>query len=98
LPFLLLDLKKQIIRGNYIDAFANYVPFFARFVSLMNIKYRPAKYDFGLRYLYRDFPENEAKFIENLIKINSLEDMTERIVKIEESYEKLILELSVKYR
>jgi len=97
-PFMLKDVKKQVLRGNKIDAMAIFQALLQRYVLLLNIKYRPAKYDFGLRYLYRDFPQAEVDEIEKMMMISNLEELTLAIKKVEKNYQILEIELSKKFR
>jgi predicted nucleotidyltransferase len=79
LPFMYIDLEKQLLRGLYIDACAIYMGLLNRFVALLNIKYRPAKHDFGMRYLHRDFPEAAVKLVTQLMNNSSLEQIRENL-------------------
>jgi len=97
LPFTFIDLKKQIKRRNFIDAVAIYFSLINRFNVLLNIKFRPAKYDFGLRYLYRDFPEDIINLIEDLLTISNLEDLLKKVNKVENIYKDICFELEKKY-
>ncbi len=55
----------------------------------MNIKYRPAKHDFGVRYLYRDFPKEEFQFVENLMFVKTLDTLAINLLDIESRLEEL---------
>ena len=89
IPFAILDVKKQILRDNKIDAFSVYYGIVNRLVALMNIKYRPAKHDFGVRYLYRDFPKEEFQFVENLMFVKTLDTLAINLLDIESRLEEL---------
>ncbi|MDP8209482.1 MAG: nucleotidyltransferase domain-containing protein [Candidatus Stygibacter australis] len=93
LPFTFKDVQKQIYRNNKIDAFALYISLVSRIVSLMNIKYRPAKHDFGMRYLHRDFPIEKQQLIEKLLYVKTLEELQANLLQIIEIYAQLVSDL-----
>ncbi len=90
IPFTIIDIKKQIKRGNSIDALAIYNGFMNRFIMLLNIKYRPSKFDFGLRYTYRDLPENEVGFLESVMFVENLDDLQKKFSKVERKIKELL--------
>ncbi|MCF7912536.1 MAG: nucleotidyltransferase domain-containing protein [Candidatus Cloacimonetes bacterium] len=92
-PFSFINVQKQIYRGNKIDAIAIYLPLVGRVISLMNIKYRPAKHDFGMLYLHRDFPLHEQQLIEKLLYVNSLEELQANLILLKELYLQLCEDL-----
>src|SRR5690606_7100234 len=55
---------KEAKRHNYIDSVAFYMRLVAILVQQLRIKHSPQRHDFGLRYLKRDLPAQEAQFIE----------------------------------
>jgi hypothetical protein len=79
------ELKKALARKNFTEAFPSYMRLInSNLGILLNLKYRPCKVDFGLRYAYRDFPKKEVALLEDSFKINSLEDIvikSERVLK-----------------
>jgi hypothetical protein len=95
-PFALQDVRKHILRQNKIDAMAIYQGLLNRYVALLNLKYRPAKYDFGLRYLYRDLPIQEWKKIEKLTYNKDLAALSDSVDQIEIDYKQLKAELTEK--
>jgi len=91
---LILELEKQIKRNLFSEAFPNYLSFISRcLVSLMNIKYRPEKADFGMRYIYRDFPEKEFKLIEDAMRVGTIEELKATFAVLLEKYHQLVEEL-----
>ncbi|MCB5295995.1 MAG: nucleotidyltransferase domain-containing protein [Candidatus Cloacimonetes bacterium] len=65
-----IELKKAIKRGLTIDAISLYHTFLQRcLVSLLNLKYRPHKADFGLRYIHREYPAEAVTRVEDLLSI-----------------------------
>jgi predicted nucleotidyltransferase len=70
----ILELQKALARGNWIHSHLNYMIFLNRhLVPLLNLKYRPAKADFGIRYTDRDFPTTEVKRLEDLLRIADID-------------------------
>jgi predicted nucleotidyltransferase len=70
----ILELKKALARGNWIHSHLNYMIFLNRhLVPLLNLKYRPAKADFGIRYTDRDYPSTEVKRLEGLLRIDDID-------------------------
>ena len=98
LPFVEMDVAKQIKRGNAIDAISIYGGLLNRMAALLNIKYRPHKFDFGLRYYYRDLPREEVAFVEGIAFVKDLDELKEKLPKAIKKYEELIEELGEKYK
>ncbi len=73
------ELKKAIMRGIYTESFMNYYQLIRNLAVLLNLKYRTAKADFGLRYAFRDYPAEEYEFIENALKVSSLNDIQNKL-------------------
>lgn len=76
------EIRKQLARGAMIDAASQY----CRFVSsglagLLNLKYRPAKLDFGLRYADRAYPENVRAGLKELLAFDDQCDIEDRLEK-----------------
>ena len=73
---VIAEVSKGILRNRFTEAFTNYYQFIARYLSVvLNMKYRPEKVDFGLRYSYRDYPPEIAEWVENLFKVHSIEEL-----------------------
>jgi len=97
LPFLEMDVIKQIKRSNDIDAISIYGRLLNRLGALLNIKYRPHKFDFGLRYYYRDLPKGEIDFLEKVLFIKDINDLKNKFPRVIKKYKELIKELGKKY-
>ena len=97
LPFMEMDIAKQMKRGNAIDAISIYGGLLNRLASMLNIKYRSHKFDFGLRYYYRDLPKDEVAFVEEITFVKNLNDLEAKLPKAIERYKDLIEELGDKY-
>lgn len=95
---LILDVKKQILRKNKIDAFVIYNQLVNRLAPLLNLKYRHPKSDFGLRYTYRDFPAEEYLWIEKILTPVNLKTMMSNVDEIEKKYKELVSDLNSKWK
>lgn len=92
---MLMELKKSLARDNWLSALSNYNALLGRHVvGLMNLKYRPWKADFGSRYAERDYPPEAADELIWLTRVATLEDIRERLPRLEELYLSLKQELS----
>jgi hypothetical protein len=77
----IIEIQKAIARNRYAEAFPIYFQFIARNLAiLLNLKYRPAKVDFGLRYGYRDYEKADFEFIELLMKVSSIKELEEKFL------------------
>jgi predicted nucleotidyltransferase len=73
------EIQKAIVRKRYSEAFPVYYQFIARNLAiLLNLKYRPEKVDFGLRYGYRDYNIEDFELVESLLKVASLEELSKK--------------------
>jgi nucleotidyltransferase-like protein len=88
MPFQVMDVYKQIERGNQIDAWDLYYKLLNRYGVLLNLKYRPHKYDFGLRNSIRDFPEDIVILLRRLMAPGDFLNLKQNTATLE----KLILE------
>ncbi|MDO9576559.1 MAG: nucleotidyltransferase domain-containing protein [Candidatus Cloacimonadales bacterium] len=95
---LILDVKKQILRKNTVDAFVLYYQLVNRMAYLWNLKYCPAKSDFGLRYTHRDFPEETIIWLEDKLIVKNLAEMQKKLEIIDQKYSELLAELKAKWR
>lgn len=67
---------KESLRNKYIDSVHFYQRLIALYVAKLRRMYTPQKHDFGLRYIYKDFPNEQTKTIEELLQaIQSLDTM-----------------------
>ena len=78
-----IELKKALARKNFTEAFHQYYLIIYRTLGiLLNLKYRPCKSDFGLRYADRDYAKDDAQFLEGLFKVASTEELREKSDKV----------------
>lgn len=94
-----IELEKALARENWIAAYMNYWIFLNRqLVSLLNLKYRRAKADFGIRYSEREYPPAEAEKLADLLKTVCLEDIRKNYENALAWYQALIAELEPDFR
>ncbi len=90
-----LEIKKNLSRQRYSEAFPFYYQFVSRQLGIMlNLKYRPEKVDFGLRYASRDYAIEDATLIEQLLQCDSLPVLSSNFESALSRYESLKAELA----
>ncbi|MBI9030816.1 nucleotidyltransferase domain-containing protein [bacterium] len=90
----ILEIKKGIKRGLFSEVFPLYFTFIVRhLVALLNIIHRPEKADFNLRYIYRDYPLQDYKLIEDGLQVVNISDLSLKFNLLLEKYEALKLEI-----
>ncbi len=77
---------KESLRGKYIDSFAFYQRLVMMLVHARRVRETPQKHDFGLRYLYRDFPEYLVQQVERFLQVSSIPEMQKRAEEIRQIY------------
>ncbi len=92
---IVTEIQKGIARGSFIDVFPTYFSFISRHIAvMMNLKYRPERADFGLRYGRIDYDDHDVILIEQAMKVSSMNELTIYFKKIHERYQVLKEELS----
>ncbi len=90
------ETKKALARKNWIAAHMGYLQFINRsVVILLNLKYRPQKVDFGIRYADRDYPPEEAIRLEQWLRVSSIADILAKLPEVLDVYYQLKQELLV---
>jgi len=89
--FFLFQTEKEILRGRYIDALAYYFDLTLKpLIRLLRIKYNPIHYNFELRYLNDELPDEIIKEIEKLFSIKDPDDLKIKYYKAIELYRREI--------
>lgn len=97
-PISETETEKQLLRGNEIDAMLEYQGFIQRkLAALLNLKYRPAKYDFGIRYGDREYPEKVAERVRKLMYAGSIEEIKPLFREASAWARELMEELKISY-
>jgi len=95
---IMTEVMKNIKRARFTEAFPFYYQFLSRHLSVMlNLKYRKDKVDFGLRYGYRDYPNDIFLMIESALKVSSTRELSNMFDQILELYQNLKTEFSALY-
>ena len=93
------ELAKALHRGNYIDCASIYHTFLQRcLIPLMNLKHRPTKADFGLRYIPREYPQNAIDEVDTLLRLGSLEELKTKALHMLSMYQEIKQELQPKFQ
>ena len=76
MDMFLAFIPKEVYRGNVVAG----VDFYRRFLlgslaEVLRLKHAPARYDFGLRYVYHDLPADEVKRFQDLYMVRDGEDL-----------------------
>ena len=70
---------KDIARGRLVDAIAFYHGLTLRpLVTLLGLRHRPLRFDFGNRYLHADLPPAEAAQLADLFAVRDLADLADK--------------------
>lgn len=94
LPLAVTEVRKQIARGLPIDAVSQYQRFVsARLAGLLNLKYRPAQFDFGIRYAERAYPPEVNRRLRELLYPSSFHDLSASLDKAVAWADELLEEL-----
>jgi len=91
---IMLEIEKGILRGQFYDVFPTYMGFISRYLSvLLNLKYRPAKADFGLRYGRTEYKISDALLVENAFRVSNMDELKHQYELIKQRYHELIDEM-----
>jgi predicted nucleotidyltransferase len=72
-------VKKEINRRRLAEAIARYHAYTLQpVIELLGMVYRPYQYDFGFRYINRDFPTDVVARVEPLFCVKDLADLAEK--------------------
>ncbi len=68
--------RKEIARGRGVDAFRMYQSMSVRpLLAVLGMAYRPARWDFELRYIHEEFPPQIAEAVLRLCYVASPEEL-----------------------
>ncbi|AUD65909.1 hypothetical protein BK011_09510 [Tenericutes bacterium MZ-XQ] len=91
---MILEINKGIARKQFIDVFPTYFTFISRHLGIMlNLKHRPERADFNLRYGRLDYSKEDVKLIEDSFKVSDIESLSIQFSKIQARYQELKTEL-----
>ncbi|MGZ3424458.1 MAG: nucleotidyltransferase domain-containing protein, partial [Polyangiales bacterium] len=73
-------VQKELARGHDLDALVFYLRFVVDpLIELLRMKHRPARYDWGPRYLFRDLPPELVSEVTSLYFVRDLADLREKL-------------------
>jgi hypothetical protein len=89
-------IPKEINRGNVVAA----VEFYQRFLlgalaQVLRLKHNPARYDFGIRYVYHDLPPDVVERFQELYVVRDLDDLAAKYKEARRWFEETVEALSV---
>jgi len=77
--FLQIFVKKEINRGRFVEAISNYHSWTLQLlIELLNIAYRPERYDFKVKYFSRDLPPEVIARVEPLYSVIDLVELAQK--------------------
>ena len=97
MPLIRVEFFKNAKRGRLLEAYDGYSQMMTVMIGLMNLKYRPEKFDFRSRYIYRDYPADEVSVISSLVLPQNFETLKLNGIYIEKRIKELLQELKSIY-
>jgi hypothetical protein len=88
---------KEVVRKRPLDAMAFYRSYTNLLIELYGLKYRPFRYDFGLRYLHNDLPQDIQRQLERICYPTDLTTLESNVPEIEKTVSGLMSELIQKF-
>jgi hypothetical protein len=87
-------VRKAIIRGQEVEALAAFWAYTLKpLVELLRMRYCPARWDFGMRYLQRDLPGPVYDELRDIMFVGEYDDLAEHLSKAIAWGERLLREL-----
>lgn len=88
-------VRKTIIRGQEVEALAAFWGYTLKpLVELLRMRYCPARWDFGMRYLQRDLPGPVYDELQDIMFVKESAEIAEHLAKAVEWGERLLRELA----
>ena len=89
-------VEKELKRGRPLDAFHFYQGMVVRpVVVLLGMRYRPFRFDFGMRYLHFDLPESIQKELQEIAFVASPGDLLEKQRRAEALFDRTLAEIDI---
>ncbi len=91
----MIEVEKGLARGHVIDVFPTYMAFVQRHLGVvLNLKYRPAKADFGTRYGRVEYGKKDAVMLERAMQVTGIEELRQQYAIVKKRYLELVAELT----
>lgn len=96
IDFLMMtEIEKGLARGKFIDVFPQYIGFVQRHLGvLLNLKYRPEKADFGIRYGRHDYGSQDVALLKSAMQVVGIAELRKRYAEVKQRYLELLEELT----
>ncbi|CAN5629386.1 hypothetical protein BH10BAC5_BH10BAC5_00390 [soil metagenome] len=92
-------IDKELNRGNFIEAIANYYGYSIRpLVILLRIKYSPEHYNFSIRYIHYELPGEIVERLQNLYFVGSPDDLVKKNEECRNWYFELLKSITEIYK
>ena len=73
---MMVEVEKNLDRERYIESYTSYYRFVLnQLVIMLNLKHRPYKVDFGMRYAYRDYDQKDYELLKKLLRNQTVADI-----------------------
>lgn len=73
---MMIETEKNLDRNRYLEAYPNFYRFvMSQLAVMLNLKNRPHKVDFGIRYSYRDYAQDDYDFLNRILKNKDINDL-----------------------
>ena len=92
-PFIKIAVTKELKRNKPLDALAFYRRSVDMLIEIMGMNYRPYRYDFGMRYLHKDFPADIIKTLENLCYVAHPQQIKTNLEQIDKLFQNYVQKL-----
>lgn len=84
-------VEKELERGRSIDAISFYQNGLLRpYIELLGMLYRPYRWDFGMRYLHRDFPKDTQEFIQKLSYVANPQQLASNVLALDAAFQEAV--------
>jgi len=88
-------VEKEMNRGNSIEALGLYHRLILdSLVQVLRMKYKPVRYDFGVRYVYRDLPEETVARLADLYFVADGKDLERKYRQAETWFRETVREIN----
>ena len=96
IEMFLAFIPKEVYRGNLVAG----VDFYHRFLlgalaEVLRMKHAPARFDFGIRYVYHDLPKQEVERFKDLYLVRDREDLLRKYKEAKAWFDETLMSLDI---